>query len=462
MRLLVLLALGLILAGCNRFTLRSQTTTTGPTGNPPVAARGEAAFAPETHPGANARPDCPRSSESNPPDPTLAADLWTRVRAGFRLKQPLNPRTERELRRLTGSPHHVRSLLKRGEPYFYLILEQIERRSLPAELALLPAVESAYRPTASSYSGAAGLWQIMPATGRRAGLRLDEWYDGRRDVFDSTAAALDLLARLNARLDGDWLHTLAAYNAGPGRLSGAIRRNTQRGASTSFWDLQLPGETDAYIPRLLALAEIVAHPDRYGVELPEIPNTPRLKRIDAGGRTDLRVAARVASLDSGELLSLNAGYKALTTLPEGPHWIVVPAEAAERLRQGLAGLRPGQRMLAQDLKHRIRRGETLGGIARRYGVSVAALKRANHLRGHLIRTGRTLMIPGRPRNIEVADSGVDNRIQHRVRKGDSLYRIARRYKVSIDELRRWNGINGKLIRPGQRLTVFVSERTLSL
>jgi membrane-bound lytic murein transglycosylase D len=288
-------------------------------------------------------------------------------------------------------------------------------------------------------------------------------------VFDSTNAALGLLERLNKRFDGNWLHALAAYNAGPARISVAMRRNAAAGRSTDYWDLELPRETDNYVPRLLALAEIIARPEDYGIELPDVPNKPRLDRIDAGERTDLRVAARVAGVDKDELLRLNAGYKAMTTRPDGPHWIVVPVGAVDRLNDGLAKLDKDQRLPANDLKHRIARGETLGGIARRYGVSVAALKRANHLHGHLIRAGRKLLIPGRLETnpvaqLELSDASSDtaSRIQHRVVKGDSLYLIARRYKVSIKQLRGWNDIQGKLIKPGQELTVFVRQQPLAL
>ncbi len=399
------------------------------------------------------------------------ADLWDRLRRNYQLEHPLNPRIEKELQRLTRSPHRIESLLGRGKLYFHLILEQVEQRGLPAELVFLPAVESAYRPTAHSYSGAAGLWQIMPATGRRAGLRLDEWYDGRRDIFDSTNAALGLLEHLHGRFDGDWLHALAAYNAGPSRLSRAIRRNAAKDLSTEFWDLDLPRETDTYVPRLLAIAEIVAQPELYGVDLPEVPDKPRLHRVNVSERTDLRVAARISELDKEHLLRLNAGFKALATLPDGPHWIVVPVDASERLSEGLASLDSDARLPADELNHRIQRGETLGGIARRYGVSVKSLKRANHLRGSRIRAGSTLIIPGRLQEpLQVARLDIDSsvpakpqgRIRHRVRRGDSLYLIARRYQVSISELRRWNDIQGKLIKPGQQLTVFVPESTLSL
>jgi membrane-bound lytic murein transglycosylase D len=457
-RLLSLILVTQALLGCSQSLLR---TTPPPDG---LAAERQAAPTPLSE-----------TRDSDPADmpPAVVAvtppDFWHRLRHGFRFDPTRHPRIDRELRRLRSAPHHVESLLQRGRPYFFLILEEVESRGLPAELVLLPAVESAYRPTARSYSGAAGLWQIMPATGRQAGLRQDDWYDGRRDIFDSTTAALEILEDLSRRFDGDWLHALAAYNAGAARVSRAIHHNRRHGVSTDYWELELPRETDNYVPRLLALVEIIADPGRHGIDLPETPDAPLIDRIDAGARTDLRLAARLSDIEPEQILQLNAGYKAMATTPEGPHWIVVPVSVADRLTEELAGLDPAERLPARDVRHRIRRGETLGGIAQRYGVSVASLKRANHVSGHLIQAGKSLVIPGRlhPLSdaeplIAVAEPSVEHRIQHRVRRGDSLYEIARRYRVSVEELRRWNGIRGRLIKPGQRLTIFVPPRRRTL
>lgn len=394
-------------------------------------------------------------------DPTKAVEddgkgsIWVRLRQGFRLSHTSNPRIEREIRRLQRSPNSFRALMARSEPYIYHILDQIEVAGLPTELALLPAVESGFRAHVYSPDGAAGLWQFMPATGRMLGLEQDWWFDKRRTVTASTQAATVYLEQLNERFSGDWLHALAAYNAGAGTVNRAVRRANRRTESTEFWSLDLPGETDRYVPRLLALAAIVADPDAYGLDLPDISDQPYFAPAVTGGQIDLNIAAQLADMQVEDLLALNAGHKRWASRPDGPHELLLPVDRVEQFENALASLPVDQRMRWQ--RYTINPGDSLNRIARRHGVSAQAIRRSNGIKGSRIRAGRDLLIPlSESATFEGTKKNrlARQRLNYRVRKGDSLYTIAQRFQVSIPDLKRWNHV-GRYIRPGEKLTVFV-------
>jgi membrane-bound lytic murein transglycosylase D len=393
----------------------------------------------------------------------VAADLWERLRGNYALKGFEHPRIQHEIERLQHSPTAFSVLISRAEPFLHHIVAEVERRGLPGELALLPAVESGFRPYAYSRSGAAGLWQFMPATGAMLGLQQDWWYDGRRDVLAATQAALDYLEHLNQRLDGDWLHAIAAYNAGGGTVRRAVRKARTAGMSTTFWNLDLPRETDHYVPRLLALAEVIADPGHYGLALPSLEDRPYFASVPSGGQIDLKVAADLAQLPLEDLLALNPGFNRWSTRPDGPHHLLIPVEHAEAFSEALAQLPEKQRLRWQP--HEIRSGENLGLIARRYGVSVEAIQQANGLQGHLIRAGKVLMIPLSDSVVAATSSprlGIPrSRVRYQVRKGDSLYKIARKFQVKVADLRRWNSVD-RYLQPGQRLTVFVDPTRQTL
>lgn len=402
----------------------------------------------------------PATSTQSQPESTPAkapeADLWVRLRQQFRLWDVSHPRIQREIARLQHHPQSFQVLISRAEPFLAYIAQAVEQRGLPGELALLPAVESGFRPFAYSPSGAAGLWQMMPGTGRMLGLQQDWWHDQRRDPVAATEAALNYLERLNQRFDGDWLHALAAYNAGGGTVSRALRKAKAKGGHRDFWHLDLPGETDAYVPRLLALAEVVSDPGRYGLALPSVPDTPYFVSIDTQGPIDLKVAARLAAMPVDELLQLNPAFNRWSTSPDGPHRLLLPVDRSQAFQEGLAALPDNERL--RWTSHRIAKGEVLGSIARQHGVSVKAIMQANKLHNSRIRAGKTLMIPlsgsanlaSLPRDLGLPKT----RVRYRVRKGDSLYKIAKRFRVRIKDLRRWNRV-GRYIKPGQRLIVYV-------
>lgn len=388
--------------------------------------------------------------------PALEDDaIWSRLRRGFRLGDISHPRIDKEIRRLRQAPKAFVALMRRAEPYLHHILNEVEAAGMPTELALLPAVESGFKPHAYSPDGAAGLWQFMPATGRMMGLEQDWWFDKRRSVRPATDAAIAYLQKLNERFSGDWLLTLAAYNAGARKVGNAIRKARRHGESTEFWSLDLPGETDRYVPRLLALAIVVEDPEKYGLDLPKIEDRPYFAPAFTAGQIDLNVAAELAGIPVEDLLVLNAGHKRWTSRPDGPHELLLPIDRVYRFEFAAASLPDDKRL--RLVRHRIQPGESLSRIARRYGASVGAIRQSNGLKDSRIRAGDELLIPLSDSVVAGASKSNDvarQRLYYRVRKGDSLYTIARQFQVTIADLKRWNRV-GRYIRPGERLTVFI-------
>jgi membrane-bound lytic murein transglycosylase D len=260
------------------------------------------------------------------------SNLWGRVRSRMALRIAHNPRVDKEIRRLKPNPRYLEQLSKRAGPYLHLIMNEIERRGMPAELALLPEIESQYNPRALSPKSAAGMWQFIPGTGRRYGLKQNGWYDGRNDIVASTHAALDYLQWLHREFRGDWALALAGYNAGEGAVAAARRRNRSRGKGTDFWSLDLPSETEHYVPRLMAVAKLVQKPQRYGMRPPHIPNGPQLELVDMGRQMDLSRAAKLSGVRLADLRRLNPGLKQGKTLPAGPHRLLVPIGSGRGLR----------------------------------------------------------------------------------------------------------------------------------
>lgn len=393
-----------------------------------------------------------------PPVPTAPpADLWERMRRDMHWQDHDNPAVRRARDAYLAQPLFLEVVGQRAQRYLHYIVEEVESRGMPMEIALLPLVESTLNPFAVSPQQAAGLWQIMPATAQYLGMNRDWWYDDRLDLRDSTRVALDYLQDLHADFDGDWLLALAAYNAGKGRVSSARRRNAAKGRPTDYWSLSLPRETRHYVPRLLALSEIIKHAGELGASLPPVANAPAFIAVSTGGQIELQRAAQLAGVEIATLRSYNPGHLRWATAPEREE-ILLPAPHASRFSEAIAGLPDDQRVTWSH--YRIRSGDNLGAIARRFGTQVALLREVNNIEGHFIRAGDTLLIPrGGDWNGSLAlaqKPGVQRERDYRVRRGDSLYRIANRFNVTIDELVNWNGIDpADYLRPGQRLTLFV-------
>ena len=400
---------------------------------------------------------------SEPTAPTHA-DIWSRIRGGFSIKSLDSPLVEREARWFANNPEYMQRMMERAKLYLYYIVEEVEKRGMPMEIALLPAIESAYKPLAYSRARASGLWQFIPSTGRMYGLKANWWYDGRRDVQASTQAALDYLEKLYNDFDGDWHLALAAYNAGEGKVGRMIKYNERKGKSTEYQHLKLKRETVHYVPKLMAMANIVADPAKYGVQLADIPNDPYFARVETGSQVDLGVVAKLMDLPVDELHMINPGYRRWATDPNGPHHLLVPADKKDALIAGLSNLPEDERILWKH--HAVKRGENLHEISRNYGLSVEALRTANNLRSNLLRVGQDLLIPISSRPITVAAvratyrattniAGRSEPVIHRVRRGDTLSNIARRYDVLVKQLTKWNIIrSGDILRLGQKLKIW--------
>ncbi|MCU5771507.1 murein transglycosylase D [Erwiniaceae bacterium BAC15a-03b] len=389
-------------------------------------------------------------------------DLWHFISDELKMEVPENSRIREQKQKYLKNKSYLHDVTLRAEPYMYWIVEQIKQRKMPMELVLLPIVESAFDPHATSAANAAGIWQIVPATGRNYGLKQNQWYDGRRDIVASTKVALDMMERLNNMFDGDWLLTIAAYNSGEGRVMKAVKQNKARGKPTDFWNLSLPRETTVYVPKMLALGEILKHNKRYGIRLPTPNESRALARVEVGQQIELTQAAEMAGMSLTKLKSFNTGYKRGTTAPNGPHYIMVPKSNVATLRNSLAtgdiaAVQPTE--VAKNSSsvggYKVRSGDTLSGIAKRLGVSVKDLQSANNLRGGKIKPGQTLSVSGGKGTALANNSS----ITYQVRKGDSLASIAKRHGVNAKDVMRWNSVlsDAKSIQPGDKLTLFVNN-----
>lgn len=318
-------------------------------------------------------------------------DIWQRLRTGFRLPPRERPAVQKYIDNYRNHPRHIEAILQRGEPYLFYILSRVEAYGLPAELALLPVIESAFDPLSDSPAGAAGIWQFMPGTAKQVGLHQDWWFDGRKDIVAATEAALGYLGELHQQFDGDWLLTLAAYNAGRARVNKAIRRNQARGEAVDFWNLPLPGETREYVPKLIALRAIISNPAAYGITLPVLANRCYFSTVEVDGQLDLRVAARLSGTSVAELQRLNPGLIRSTTPPAGTHRLLVPGTSEQGFRERLARLPADQRILS--VRYRIRQGDTLSTIARSSRTTVTRLREVNQLGSTRIYAGKLLIVP---------------------------------------------------------------------
>jgi len=399
-------------------------------------------------------------------------DIWTRIVAGLEFSQEHdNVRIQRQIDFYAENADFIQTVTDRSSPFIFEIVEELDRRGMPLELALLPIVESAYNPNASAPGNTVGLWQILGSTGRSLGLKQDWWYDGRRDPIASTNAALDYLSTLYERFDQDWLLALAAYNTGQGNVQKAIDHNIRIGRSTDYWSLNLPTVTEVFVPKLIALSRLVAAPEQHGVELAFVENKPAFTKVDAGFQIDLSQAAAAAGLESEYLYQLNPGFRQWATHPDGPHTLLIPITHADSFIAALHTLE-AQPLVTWD-HYVVQAGDTLSKIARDFRTQVSALQQANGLQGSRIIAGESLLIPraynsatpipapnapvylssettsGSPAVLPASPPA-----RYEVRSGDSLWRIANRYKLSVANLAAWNEINqDAVLKPGQVLSL---------
>ena len=442
------------------------------------------------------------------------SDLWLAIRSEMQLDHRVaEERVQQEIRWLQAHPEYWARLGPRMQRYLPYLFVQARKRGLPSELALLPVVESALDPYAFSPYGASGLWQFMRPTAKQYGLHMTDSYDGRRDVIAATHAALNFLQDLHTRFD-DWQLALAAYNAGGGTVSKALRNSQHR----DFFRLRLPRETRAYVPRLLAISAIVANPADYGIALPVVRNVDPLRVLDLASAYDVAVVAKTLDIAASEIYQFNPGLKRsqwsadiplrltlpesypatvedasvlLASVPEAQRvaWRAIVVEAGDTVSELAAANGLSSRQLksfnnlnsdvlqiGQSLRvpstssfrlphvvgtksYTVRPGDSLWSIARQSDISIDRIARLNRIgRRDLLRVGQAMRLPLPPAfaaQLSDAPSKI-RKIQYKVRKGDSLSRIAKKFRIRVDDITQWNEISPqRYLQPGQALTLFV-------
>ena len=396
--------------------------------------------------------------------PAQYTNLFDRMRAGFKLDDDGDRRAiDQQLRWYANNPDYLQRAFGRADLYLYHIVAELEARGMPLEIALLPVVESAFEPYAYSRASATGLWQFIPGTGSRYGLRQDWWYDGRRDIVESTRAALDYLQSLHDEFNGDWLLAIAAYNCGELIVERSVAMNRAAGRPVDFWDLWLPKETRAYVPKLLAMRRLVMDPGAYGLEISSIPNQPYFARVATGSQISLKVAAEIAGIKPEELYELNPAFHRWATDPAGPYYLLLPVESAELFTQNLAQLSPDQ--VLGVTHYTVKRGDSVASVAQHFNTSANVIRDLNDVPEGALTVGDDIRVPAAvselPAKVLLAAARVDGRDRRSrhphvqvVRRGETLWSIARRNRVDVHTLAAMNGMQpGDALRAGQRIQV---------
>ena len=396
-------------------------------------------------------------------------NAWYRLQQGMQLTPVSNSRVSAQLKWFLEHPGYMQRVMERARPILPFVLDELERRNLPTELALLPIVESAYQAFAYSHGRASGMWQIIPSTGRFLGLKQNWWYDGRRDIIESTHAAITYLESLAKQFDGDWELALAGYNAGPGRIRGAVRYNKKRKRPTDFWHLtKIRKETRDYVPKMFALKELFANPEKYQLDLVPINNQVSYEIVELDGQIDLALAAELAGITVNQLYQLNPAFNRWATAPNGPHRLLLPRGKAEQFKLEVAKIPPNKRI--NWVRHKIKSGETLSHISGKYRTTIPLIKDVNNIRGTQIRAGKYLMIPTATRSLQTYSLSASSRIStiqntsrsgtkqfHIVRSGQSLWSISKNYGVTTQALAKWNGMAPiDTLSIGQKLVVWTN------
>lgn len=396
--------------------------------------------------------------------------VWDVLRNEFKLDHHTNQAAvHHQLRWLINHPSYLHKLAQ-SEPYIYHIIKEIKHKKLPGEIALIPMIESAYDPFAYSGAGAAGLWQLMPGTGSDLGLKHDWWFDARRSIGASTEAALNYFVYLKKFFHNNWLLAIAAYDSGEGTISRLIKAHQSHWRQPDFWQLPVPNETKAYVPRLLALAEIIQNPQRYGIKLPEIPYIPYFEEVNIGSQIDLNHAAQLAEMPYKDLLKLNPGFNRWATSPFQPYKLLLPTDKAELFSKKLALIPPEKRVSLSQ--HQMGPHDNLNNIAKQYHTSVTLLKNINQLTSNKVTPGQTVLIPSQTNHTNQTSSNIskptDNfnsnsnskkqlllekpntyKIIHIVQKNETIQSIENRYQISLP--------HGSKIHTGQALVLWINK-----
>lgn len=403
--------------------------------------------------------------------PIEYANVWERIKSNLVLDIPIHENVISHRNTYLKHPSALNNLLKRSEPFLYYIIEKLEENNIPLEVALLPLVESAFNPHARSSVDASGLWQFVPATGKQFGLKQNWWYDGRRDVVASTDSAVEYLKYLHKFFDGDWMLALAAYNSGEGRVQRAMKKNARKNRPTHYWELELPKETRDYVPKLLAIIDIIQHAQEYKIDLYPIENKQVVSTVNVGSQIDLSVAAHLANLPLEKFQELNPGFNQWATDPNHSASFLLPNGNITSFNEKLAKLPKKDHMVWQ--RYQIKQGDSLGKIAHKFHLDIDSIRTINKLSGNNIRAGKHLLIPVAsksgaenqqyilPEQVQLTENKPTETKQiHVVSSGDTLWDISKAYKVSTKDVAKWNNISTKsTLKLGQELVVWNTSTT---
>ncbi len=403
-------------------------------------------------------------------------DLWGRIRDGYAMPDVESAYATKHETWYAARPDYIKRMIERSQRYLFHIVEEVQKRNMPTEIALLPMIESAFNPQANSTSKASGIWQFIPSTGKSFGLKQNWWIDNRRDVTAATNAALDYLQKLHGMF-GSWDLALAAYNAGEGTVQRAIDRNRRQGLPTDYPSLSLPEETRNYVPKLQAIKNIVTDPEKFGLKIGSIPNRPYFARVTTPKQIDAKLAAQLAEISYDEFISLNPSYNRPVITSQGEKTqLLLPVWAAERFADNLASY---DKPLTSWQTYNAKRGERMDNIARKFGLNVGELRDVNGLRATgKLRNSQTMLVPavynGKPMSdaseiksdsINAAEMENNNHIDqtaeptasplviHRVKNGDTLQSLAKKYDTSAKSLMKINHLKSAKLKTGQSLKI---------
>ncbi len=442
----------------------------GPAPEPVAAALPQPVPAPPPLPLGAEKPPAPvaaKQPRSEKPAPAVTlvkpqpvGDLWQRIRNGFGMEDLEGKLVRQKTAQYAARPEYLQRIIERSKLYLYHIVEEIEKRGLPTELALLPMVESAFNPMAYSRAHASGLWQFIPGTGKRFELEQNSWYDGRRDIVDSTSAALDYLTKLH-QMHGDWHLALASYNWGEGAVKRAIERNKRARKKTNYESLRMPRETRHYIPKLQALKNIISEPEKYGIDLDAIPNQPYFAVITDAPDIDVHLAAKLADMPVEEFLALNPGFSRPLIRSSTSRRIILPADKVVSFYDNLDQY--DEDSLVSWQVYQPKAGEKLETIARKFEIDIKELRRINGIHPRSTRLPKELVVPmNEDARATLAELPImysppipshgPARAVHVVRRGDTLGSIATRYRTSVNNLKRWNQL-GRYLQVGQKIYI---------
>lgn len=395
-------------------------------------------------------------------------DLFIRIRNGFAMPNLTGDLVLAQQQWYMNRPDYLRRMVERSSRYLHHIVEELERRGMPTELAFLPMVESAFNPMAYSRAHASGLWQFIPSTGKNYNLKQDWWMDQRRDVVAATSAALDYLQTIYD-MHGDWFLALASYNWGEGAVARAIKKNEAKGLPTDYQSLTMPAETRNYVPKLQALKNIFSSPQLVAsLGIPAVPNQAYFATVTPSSNIDVKVAAKLAEMPVQEFVALNPAHNRPVIKSETP--LVIPAEKLETFQANLESHQEDDKPLSKWQTYTLRAGEKLEKIAPRFGITLADLKRVNGLNGRIKTMPTTLLVPAtdgvgtadmaslpeQPRLPSADPAGTPKTLI--VKKGETLAAVARRGNISVAELRRINQLKGDKVAPGTKLSLTMPDK----